>query len=131
MHQLAYLAVPALLGLAALPAHARTAWLCGLDDSATRLVCVADLEPAEPEGMASAQTAVVNGTTFPLDPRRRYVVELWTVPSDWTFVEQLARATICYRSPGCEVIVNAPPELARSVPPAPSARAAKKNGPDV
>lgn len=131
MHQLAYLAVPALLGLAALPASARTTWLCGLDDSATRLVCVADVDPADPARSPVAQTAVVNGTAFPLDPQRRYVVELWTVPSDIAFVEQLARATICYRSPGCEVIVNAPPELARSVPPAPTVRAAKKNGPDA
>ncbi len=129
MPQLAYLAVPALLGLAALPARAATTWLCGLDDSATRLVCVADVDPAEPASVPATPTAMVKGTAFPLDPRERYVVELWTVPSEMAFVEQLARATICYRSPGCEVVVNAPPGLARSAPPA--ARSAKKDGPDA
>ncbi len=111
MHQLAYLAVPALLGLTALPASAQTTWLCGLDESATRLVCVADAHPAEPASAPPARTATVNGTAFPLDPRRSYVVDLWTTPTDMAFVEQLARATICYRSPGCEVVLNTPREM--------------------
>ena len=48
---------------------------------------------------------MVAGTSFPLDTRRQYSVDLWTPPSDMEFVAQLARATICYRSPGCSVVM--------------------------
>jgi hypothetical protein len=70
-----------------------------------RLVCVADAAPGAP---APATNAVVNGTAFPLDPRRLYSVELWSPPTEPAFVEQLARATICYRSPRCEVVMTLP-----------------------
>lgn len=81
-------------------------WLCHLDDEAVRLVCVADAEAVP----AAAATASVRGTAFPLDPARQWTVELWTPPSDMEFVGELARATICYRSPGCSVMVMAPRE---------------------
>jgi hypothetical protein len=109
------LAAAALLLTAPPTALADAHWLCGLSDDAVRLVCVADAAPqagaSQPDGADVAEaaaappkvTAVVNGTTFPLDTRRQYVVDLWTPPSDMAFVEQLARATICYRSPGCAV----------------------------
>jgi hypothetical protein len=45
---------------------------------------------------------VVNGTRFPLDPRR--------ISTDPAFVDTLAQATICYRSPGCAVTFTARPE---------------------
>jgi hypothetical protein len=50
-------------------------------------------------------TPVVNGTAFPLDTARVYTVDLFAPATEREWVEQLARATICYRSPGCDVIV--------------------------
>ena len=84
-------------------ARAQAHWLCALSEDAVRLVCIADALPQPAAEAAPAPTAVVNGTGFPLDARRQYTVELWSPPSDMGFVEQLARATICYRSPGCQV----------------------------
>jgi hypothetical protein len=82
-------------------------WACGLSADLVRLVCVADVEPHRTEA-PPAVTAVVNGRRFPLDARRTYTVDLWSPPTELAFVEQLARATICYRSPGCEVSVASP-----------------------
>jgi hypothetical protein len=90
-----------------LPAHAGTHWACALSEDAVRLVCVADAERGSADEAAPATRAVVNGTRFPLDPRRQYVVDLWSPPSEPEFVDQLARATVCYRSPGCSVSVAA------------------------
>lgn len=93
-------------GLAlSLPAGAQpaTAWACTLSDDLVRLHCAAD-EGAAPQ----APTTTVNGTQFPLDPRRRWVVDLWSPPTEIEFVERLARATVCYRSPGCTVTLAAP-----------------------
>jgi hypothetical protein len=55
-------------------------------------------------------TAVVNGTRLPLDPRRIYTVDFWSPATDLAFVDTLAQATICYRSPGCAVTFTARPE---------------------
>lgn len=104
---LARSAAAALAGLLLLPAPARagTVWLCGLSDDLTRIVCVADtddLATAEPP----APVARVNGTTFPLDPRRQWTVNLWSPATDAEPVAQLARATLCWRSPDCEVLMN-------------------------
>jgi hypothetical protein len=94
------------------PVRAHTEWVCGLSDDAVRLLCVAEAAPETPDAGAGAGAApvapvvTVNGTTFPLDPRRLYTVDLWSPPTDMAFVEQLARATICYRSPECRVVVN-------------------------
>jgi hypothetical protein len=89
----------------ATPAHAGAHWLCSISGEGTRLVCVADVDPADESAAASgtAPTAVVNGTKFPLDAARLYTVEMWSPPTDLAFVTQLARSTICYRSPGCRV----------------------------
>lgn len=89
----------------ALPAFAQTttAWACTLSDDLVRLHCAAD-DGAAPQ----PTTASVNGTAFPLDPRRRWVVDLWSPPTDIEFVERLARATVCYRSPDCTVTLAAP-----------------------
>lgn len=84
-------------------ARAETAWLCALSEDALRLVCLADADPATLPEAAPPVRAMLRGTTFPLDPRRRWVVELWGVPTEPAFVEQLARATVCYRSPDCSV----------------------------
>ncbi|MCW5666205.1 MAG: hypothetical protein KIT35_20430 [Piscinibacter sp.] len=103
-HLVAALAAAA-AALSAPAAQAETHWLCGLSEDALRLVCLAEAGPtaaAEP-APAPAVRAVVHGTAFPLDPRRRWVVELGSPPSETAFVEQLARATICYRSPDCSV----------------------------
>ena len=86
---------------------AATVWLCGLSEDLVRLVCIADTGPQSPEAAPEA-AATVNGVQFPLDPRRTYVVDLWSPPTEVAFVEQLARATICYRSPGCEVLLISP-----------------------
>lgn len=103
MHRHHLAALAALAAACCAPAvHAGTAWRCALSDDATRLVCVAD---APADAAAGPVQAVVHGTAFPLDPRRRWVVDLWSPPSDPAFVEQLARATLCYRSPGCSASV--------------------------
>lgn len=91
-------------------APATTHWLCGLSQDLVRLVCVADPGAAAP-GAPAAQTAMVKGTRFPLDPRRQYTVDLWSPPTEGERVEYLARATICYRSPDCQVTVTLPVEL--------------------
>ncbi len=89
--------------------HASTHWLCGLSDDLTRIVCVSDEDPGATEPVAARPAAaVVNGTRFPLDPRRIYTVPMWSPAVDWAFVEQLAKATVCYRSPGCQVTLVAP-----------------------
>lgn len=98
-------ALACLLALASPFCAAQALWVCGLSDDAVRLVCVADADPMLPVAADTKPTAMVGGTTFPLDPRRQYSVELWTPPSDMEFVAQLARATICYRSPGCSVVM--------------------------
>jgi len=90
-------------------AQAATVWHCALSPDLVRLECVAD--PITPAAIAPAATASVNGTRFPLDPERRWVVDLWSPPSDPERVTQLARATICYRSPGCEVQLTLPTAL--------------------
>lgn len=89
--------------LAAPPAHAGTAWLCNLSEDAVRLICVADVDPADLA--VSTPTASVKGTKFPLDPRQLYTVDLWSPPSEPDRLELLARATICFRSPDCTVTV--------------------------
>lgn len=110
----------ALFGPATAPAQtgqAQTLWLCGLSDDAVRLVCVAEADPLPAAPAEPAQRVVVNGTVFPLDPKREYTVDLWSPPTDWDYVERLARATICYRSPGCNVLVTGE-RWAAYVPPA-------------
>lgn len=107
-------------------AHAsEVRWHCVLSADLTRLHCAAVSPPAEavPVGtavplssaaagpVAASTTPVVEvrGTRFPLDPRGTWTVDLWTPPSDGGFVEQLARATICYRTPRCTVTVDLRP----------------------
>jgi hypothetical protein len=102
------LLVAALVGLQPLGAAAAVHWLCGLSPEMTRLVCVAESEPAAAAVPAPETTAVVNGTRFPLDAGSSYTVDFWSPPSDMAFVDRLARATLCYRSPGCQVTVTAP-----------------------
>lgn len=85
-------------------ATAPAAWVCTLSEDLTRLVCIADADPLEVDAAAAVPpTATVNGTRFPLDPRRVWQVEMWSPPTEPEFVLQLARATVCYRSPGCSV----------------------------
>jgi hypothetical protein len=100
-----------LLIVAATAARGGTAWVCGLSDEGTRLICVADPEPAAGAAAAPATTAVVNGTRFPLDAARVYMVDLWSPPTEAEFVHLLARATICYRSPDCQVTMAPGPWL--------------------
>ena len=101
-HLVAALAAAA-AALSAPAVRAESHWLCALSEDALRLVCLADAGPTAAAEPAPAPRAVVHGTAFPLDPRRRWVVELGSPPSETAFVEQLARATICYRSPDCSV----------------------------
>jgi hypothetical protein len=89
-------------------ASAKT-WVCGLSDDATRLVCVADVEAQATADDAPAKpTAVVHGTRFPLDPAREWSVDFWSPATDLEHVALLAQATICYRSPGCQVVFARP-----------------------
>jgi hypothetical protein len=86
-----------------------TVWLCGLSANLTRVVCVADVDPAtDLDTAAAVPTAQVNGTRFPLDRRGRWTVDLWSPATDPESVTLLARATICYRSPGCNVVMTLP-----------------------
>lgn len=101
----AALALTAAAALGAVPAQAGTVWLCGLSDDLTRIVCVADQLPADGDHPQPA-TARVRGTSFPLDPRRQWTVDMWSPATDPGPVAQLAQATLCYRSPGCEVVMN-------------------------
>jgi len=89
--------------LASPSARAATAWLCSLSEDAVRLVCVADANPLDGPPPATAPVARVRGTSFPLDPRQVYTIDLWSPPSEPERLELLARATVCYRSPGCTV----------------------------
>lgn len=106
-----------LLASFAASAQAATHWLCNVSNDGTQLICIADVEPADRAATPSppATTAQVRGTRFPLDPARRYTVEMWSPPNEADFVALLARATICYRSPGCEVTLAPGPWLAAAV----------------
>lgn len=87
-------------------------WACGLSDEGTRLTCVADIDHTDDDattGRATTTAAVVNGTRFPLDRGRAFTVDLWSPPTEPDFVRLLARATICYRSPDCQVEVSPGP----------------------
>lgn len=105
MHYFAVAMLMILSWLAPASAAAQSMWVCALSEDAVRLVCVADADPTQIAGPAPRQSALVNGTVFPLDPSRVYSVDLWSPPTEMAFVEELARATICYRSPGCSVVV--------------------------
>lgn len=108
MTRIAIAALATLILFSPQGAQAQTLWLCSLSEDMLRLVCVADVDvasDAEPALPARQPNAIVNRTAFPLDPRRQHSVELWNVPTDMAFVEQLGRATLCYRSPACSVIV--------------------------
>jgi hypothetical protein len=96
--------------LAATPGHAGVHWLCGLSEDSTQLVCVADTEPTAALAEPEAATTTVKGTRFPLDARRSWRVNFWSPATDMAHVEQLARATICYRSPGCQLSLAATPQ---------------------
>lgn len=101
-------ALATFLAAATLNSHAvaGTHWSCALSEDAVRLVCIAGAERIADAAPSPDASAVVYGTAFPLDSGRRYVVELWSPPTDVDFVDRLARATICYRSPGCSVSVT-------------------------
>lgn len=95
------------------PALAASHWICSVSIEGTRLICVADADPADEPGAGSASpTANVNGTRFPLDASRAYTVDMWSTPTEPDFVILLARSTICYRSPGCQVSMVPGPWLA-------------------
>lgn len=93
-----------LLATLALPSAAAPQWRCTLSNDLVQLVCTA----AEPEAALAETVASVNGTRFPLDTRRRWVVDLWSPPTEMASLEHLARATVCYRTPGCQVQVDVP-----------------------
>ncbi len=105
MHLTSTVTLLAFSWLASATAAARPTWICSLSDDAVRLVCVADADPHDAAQEASAPGTTFNGTVFPLDPRRMYVVEMWSPPSDMAFVEQLARSAVCFRTPACHVVV--------------------------
>lgn len=88
------------------PARAGTVWLCGLSDDLTRLVCVADTPPPDDVETAPTPVGKVNGTSFPLDPRRQWTVDLWSPATEAESVTLLARATLCWRTPDCAVVMN-------------------------
>ena len=93
-----------------------------------RLECAVAADAVVQRPSATARTAQVRGTAFPLDGTQHWTVDMWSPPTDPAFVEQLARATICYRSPGCTVSVDAS-ALARSSTSPPVAAAAARREP--
>lgn len=105
MRRLAAPLLSALLGLALSPAAGAADWLCTLSDEGLRLVCVADQDPRDELDLPTPGVSV-RGTGFPLDPRRLYTVDLWSMPTEADWVALLARSTICYRSPGCTVTMG-------------------------
>jgi hypothetical protein len=86
-------------------AMAQTLWLCVLSEDAVQLVCVAEADPLDAVEAAPSTQTLVNGTAFPLDPRRQYRIDLWSPPTEMDFVEQLAQASLCHRSAGCRAVV--------------------------
>lgn len=114
---------PLCLLLASLTQASEIRWQCSLSPDLTRLHCLAAGPTSEAgptaaaDGSASREIASVQsppkaevrGTRFPLDTRRAWTVELWSPPDDGAFVEQLARATMCYRTPRCQVQVDLQP----------------------
>ena len=115
------LAAISLLSLAGpLAAAEELRWRCALTPDLVQLRCTFDAADSEARGQTEtlaevvevsdrareAPTAVVHGTRFPLDPSRTWFVDLWSPPTDPAFVELLARATICYRTPRCRVQVD-------------------------
>lgn len=92
-------------------AAAGTHWRCELTSDLVRLACRAEVAPVD-AALVAPVPVTVNGTRFPLDASRRWFVELWTPPSDAQWLELLARATICFRSPGCTVEVIDASQLA-------------------
>lgn len=101
-----------LLCCVAAPARSEVTWLCGLGHDGVRLHCVADVDANMYVEPLPVQHTIVNGTRFPLDPQRVYTVDLWGPASDMAHVEQLAAASICYRSPGCSVVLARPTDRA-------------------
>jgi hypothetical protein len=107
MHRIAIATLSLLSLFAPHTASAQTLWLCGLSQDALRLVCVAEADPTLAAGASAPEvSAVVNGTAFPLNPNRLYTVDLLSPATDMPFVEQLAKATICYRSAECRVLMT-------------------------
>ena len=99
----------ALAGLAlaatALGAHAATVWICNLSEDIVHLVCVAEPDLFTAGLPKPARTAYARGLSYPLNTDLSYTVDLWSPPNDMAMVEQLAQATICYRSPECVVLL--------------------------
>lgn len=109
------------LPLASLSQASEVHWQCALSADLTRLHCVAatattrvapgstaqgSTVPENPSAEGAAPPVSVRGTRFPLDTRRTWTVEMWSPADDGEFVAQLARATICYRTPRCQVEVD-------------------------
>jgi hypothetical protein len=102
-----------------LPAQADTLWVCVLSAEQTRLACLADdatavetdpaAQPAvEPAPELLSAPAPRHGTRYPLDTRRRQEVDLLGPAADLDFVEQLAQATMCGRTPRCRAWLSRP-----------------------
>jgi len=114
---------PLCLLLASLTHASEVRWQCSLSADLTRLHCVAAGVTTEAvQGATAGSGAVretanteaankseVRGIRFPLDTRRVWTVDLWSPPDDGAFVEQLAKATMCYRTPRCHVQVDLQP----------------------
>jgi hypothetical protein len=105
MHRIILATVMALSFFSPGIAWAQTLWVCALSEEAVQLVCVADPDPTQVAEPAAVTSAVFRGTVFPLNHKRMYTVELWSPPTEMAFVEELARSTICFRSPGCSIIM--------------------------
>lgn len=114
-----------LAGALPLPAQADTLWICALTPAQTRLVCLADADLAQDPATADPVTALpgppstttttaaptlVRGQRYPLDVRRRYEIDLLGPAADLDLVEQLARGTLCLRTPGCQVLLTGGPQ---------------------
>jgi hypothetical protein len=97
------------LGTACAQSAAQVAWTCAISADGTCLDCASSSRPgavASSAAAGGAAAAVVRGVAFPLDPTGTYSVALWSPPTERRFVELLASATICFRTPDCRVAVG-------------------------
>lgn len=108
MPRFAPLLAAGLLVLAPPTAGAGTTWACAPAPNGVQIVCVAEAGAVPVADTAPAERAVVRGMSFPLARDRVYTVDLWSPPTDRAFVELLARATMCYRTPDCQITWTTP-----------------------
>ncbi len=90
-------------------------WNCGLSPDLRRLHCEAGPEADGPAARAASDALEVTpnaatgrGVSCPLDPRRRWVIDLWSVSSDPEFVRLRARSVAVLAPRGLHAAIDGP-----------------------